>query len=101
MIYFLYTLVLYILKYNILLVCDNKERMDNTIICSLNCEGINRSKEFLSDILRIYKCDFICLQELCCLDETLHRVGSISTDQICLFVSSYSQGAEYWIKSDP
>ena len=43
--------------------------MDNTIICSLTCEGINRITEFLSDLLRIYKCDFLCLiQELLCLD---------------------------------
>ena len=38
-------------------------------MCSLNYEGLNRSKVFLSDVLKIYKCDFICLQELWCLDD--------------------------------
>ena len=54
--------------------------MDNTIICSVNCEGLNRSSVFLSSVLKTYKCDFLCLQELWLLDETLYRLGSISTE---------------------
>ena len=50
--------------------------MDNTIICSLNCEGLNRnsvflSRVFLSNVSKTYKCDFLCLQELWLLDETI------------------------------
>ena len=37
---------------------------------------------FLSSVLKTYKCDFLCLQELCLLDETLYRLGSISTEYI-------------------
>ena len=66
--------------------------MDNTIICSLNCEGINKSKEFLSELLRIYKCDFLCLQELWCLDETVYRLGSISTDYMYTTISGIHSG---------
>ena len=66
--------------------------MDNTIICSLNCEGINRSKEFMSELLRIYKCDFLCLQELWCLDETLYRLGSISTYYMFTAISGVDSG---------
>ena len=35
---------------------------------------------FLSSVLKTYKCDFLCLQELWLLDETLYRLGSISTE---------------------
>ena len=38
--------------------------MDNTIIYSVNCEGLNRISVFLSSVLKIYKCDLLCLQEL-------------------------------------
>ena len=61
-------------------------------IFSLNCEGINRSKEFLSELLRIYKCDFICLLELWCLDETLYRLGSIITDYMYMAISGVDTG---------
>ena len=67
--------------------------MDNAIICSLNCEGFIRSKEFLSDLLRIiYKCDFLCLQELWCLHETLYRLVSISTDYMYTAISAVDSG---------
>ena len=55
--------------------------IDKTIICSLNCEGLNRSSVFLSRVLKTYKCIFcFCLQELWLLDETLYKLGSISTE---------------------
>ena len=71
-------------------MCDKKEKMDNTLICSLDSEGINRSKLFLGDLLRIYKCDFLCLQEVWCLDVMLYRLGTISTDYMSTAI--YKEG---------
>ena len=52
----------------------------------------NRSKAFLSELLRIYKCDFLCLHELWCLDETLYRLGSISTDYMYTAIPGVDSG---------
>ena len=46
----------------------------------------------MSELLRIYKCDFLCLQELWCLDETLYRLGSISTDYMYTAISGVDSG---------
>ena len=59
-------------------MCFSSSIIDNTIICSVNCEGLNRRRVFLSSVLKTYKCDFLCLQELWLLDESLCRLGSIS-----------------------
>ena len=40
---------------------ENKT-MDNLIVCSLNCEGINRSKDFINNFLTDNACDILCLQ---------------------------------------
>ena len=61
--------------------------MENSIICSLNGEGLNRSSVFLGSVLKTYKCDFLCLQELWLLDETLYRLGSISTEYMYTSIS--------------
>ena len=42
--------------------------------------------------MRIYKRDFLCLQELWCLDETLYRLGSISTDYLHIAISGVGSG---------
>ena len=40
----------------------------------------------------IYKSDFLCLQELWCLDETLYRLGSICTDYRYTAISGVDSG---------
>ena len=42
--------------------------------------------------MRIYKCDFLCLQELWYLDETLYGLGSISTDYMYTAISGVDSG---------
>ena len=37
--------------------------------------------------MKTYKCDFLCLQELWLLDETLYRLGSISTEYMYTAIS--------------
>ena len=37
--------------------------MDNISIYSLNCEGVKRNIEYISDISRYTSCDILCLQE--------------------------------------
>ena len=63
--------------------------MDDTIICSVNYEGLNRSSVFLSSVLKTYKCDFVCLQKLWLFDETLYRLGHISTEYMYTRVRRY------------
>ena len=41
----------------------------------------------MSELLRIYKCDFLCLQVLWCIGETLYILGSISTDYMYTAIS--------------
>ena len=43
----------------------------------------------MSELFRIYTCNFLCLQELWCLDETLYRLGSISTDYMYTAISGH------------
>ena len=46
----------------------------------------------MSDVLKTYKCDFLCLQELWCLDETLYRLCSISIDYMYTAISGVDSG---------
>ena len=49
-----------------------------------------QKQSILGDVLKTYKCDFLCLQELWFLDETLYRLGSISTDYMYTVISVIS-----------
>ena len=58
---------------------ENKT-MDNLIVCSLNCEGINRSKDFINNFLTDNACDILCLQETWTIDSNINILGNIHND---------------------
>ena len=45
-------------------LCVSSSIMDNTIICSVNCEVLNRSSVFPSGVLKTYKCDFFMFHRI-------------------------------------
>ena len=49
------------------------QRKNNIIICSLNCEGIRRSSNYICDILKSTSCDILCLQETWTMDSNLEH----------------------------
>ena len=50
------------------------QRKNNIIICSLNCEGIRRSSDYICDILKSTSCDILCLQETWTMDSNLEHL---------------------------
>ena len=58
---------------------ENKT-IDNLIVCSLNCEGINRSKDFINNFLTDNACDILCLQETWTIDSNINILGNIHND---------------------
>ena len=50
------------------------------IVCSLNCEGINRSKDFINNFLTDNACDILCLQETWTIDSNINILGNIHND---------------------
>ena len=47
-------------------------------ISSLNCEGVSRSTDFISDFPSISSCDLMCLQETWLLDQNICKLGDIN-----------------------
>ena len=62
---------------------ENKT-IDNLIVCSLNCEGINHSKDFINNFLTDNACDILCLQETWTIDSNINILGNMSAIEICI-----------------
>ena len=58
---------------------ENKT-IDNVIVCSLNCEGINHSKDYSNNFLTDNSCDILCLQETWTIDSNINILGNIHND---------------------
>ena len=57
--------------------------MDNLLrIATFNCEGINRSRDYMHNYLNESSCDIVCLQETWHLDENTHLFNTINTDYL-------------------
>ena len=59
-------------------------KIDNIIVCSLNCEGINHSKDFINNLLTDNACDILCLQETWIIDSNINILGNIHNDFLFL-----------------
>ena len=57
------------------------------IICSLNCEGLNRSFDYISSFLQNNNCDILCVQELWILECNIKALGALSEDYLYTGIS--------------
>ena len=65
------------------------QRKNNIIICSLNCEGIRRSSNYICDILKSTSCDILCLQETWTMDSNLEYLFNIHSDYLFTCISGF------------
>ena len=70
---------------------ENKT-IDNLIGCSLNCEGINRSKDVINNFLMDNACDILCLQETWTIDFNI--LGNIHNDFLFTGISGVDHTVE-------
>ena len=70
--------------------------IDNLIVCSLNCEGNNRSKDFINNFLTDNACDILCLQETWTIDSNINILGNIHND--FLFTDRPQRGRFHFIQ---
>ena len=69
--------------------------MDNLLrIATFNCEGINRSRDYMHDYLNESSCDILCLQETWHLDENTHLFNTINTDYLYTAISGVDSRAK-------
>ena len=62
--------------------------MDNTFkIITYNCEGIKRTSDYLSQVVKSHSHDIVCLQETWLLDSTLCYLNTINDDYICTCIA--------------
>ena len=72
---------------------ENKT-IDNLIVCSLNCEGINRSKDFINNFLTDNACDILCLQETWAINSNINILGNIHNDFLFTGISGVDHTVE-------
>ena len=72
---------------------ENKT-IDNLIVCSLNCEGINRSKYFINNFLTDNAFDILCLQETWTIDSNINILGNIHNDFLFTGISGVDHTVE-------
>ena len=69
--------------------------MDNLLrIATFNCEGINRSRDYMHNYLNESSCDILCLQETWHLDENTHLFNTINTDYLYTAISGVDSRAK-------
>ncbi len=68
---------------------------NNTLnICSYNCEGVNRSSDYINDTLTNTNCDIMCLQETWLLDHNIGKLGDVHDDYLFNAKSGVDSNAE-------
>ena len=72
---------------------ENKT-IDNLIVCSLNCQGINRSKDFINNFLTDNACDILCLQETWTNYSNINILGNIHNDFLFTGISGVDHTVE-------
>ena len=63
------------------------EYINHLTICSLNCEGVRRSADYIRDLLDSTACDVLCLQETWHIDSNLGILSSIHNNYLCTCIS--------------
>ena len=72
---------------------ENKT-IDNVIVCSLNCEGINCTKDFINNFLMDNVCDILCLQETWTIDSNINIFGNIHKKNLFTGISGVDHTVE-------
>ena len=65
---------------------------DQLNICSLNCENIKRSSDFISSFLNSNNCDILCLQEVWLLQCNIKKLNTINDNHLYTGVSGGDDG---------
>ena len=56
-------------------IMENK--INNMVVCSLNCEGVRRSTDYIRNFLDSISCDALCFQETLTIDSNISTCSSI------------------------
>ena len=59
----------------------------NLVVCSLNCEGVRRSRDYIYHFLDTNNCDVLCLQETWTIDSNLGIFSNIHNDYLFTCIS--------------
>ena len=70
---------------------------DKLNICSLNCEGLNRSFDYISSFLQHDNCDILCVQELWILECNIKTLGALAEDYFYMCISGVGFKWEFFL----
>ena len=62
-------------------------KINNLVVCSLNCVGVRRSKDDIQNFLDSTSCDVLCLQETWIIDSNISMFSSINNNYLCTCIS--------------
>ena len=62
---------------------------DNLVVCSLNCEGLRRSRDYICHFLDTHNCNVLCLQETWTIVSNVGIFSNIHTDYLFTCISVY------------
>ena len=57
------------------------------MVCSLNCEGLRRSRDYIRNFLDSTSCDVLCLQETWTIDSNISMFSSIHNNYLFTCIS--------------
>ena len=67
---------------------------NNFMYCSLNCDGLSRSTDYINSFLSSNDCNILCLQETWLLESNLHKLGMVHSDYLYTGKSAVDQTKE-------
>ena len=66
-------------------IMENK--INNLVVCSLNCEGVRRSRDYIHNFLDSTSCDVLCLQETWTIASNISMFSSINNNYLFTCIS--------------
>ena len=66
-------------------IMENK--INNLVVCSLNCEGVHCSRDYIHNFLDSTSCDVLCLQETWTIDSNISMFSSIHNNYLFTCIS--------------
>ena len=59
----------------------------NLVVCSLNCEGVRRSIDYIKHFLDTNNCDVLCLQETWTIDSNFFFLSNNHNDYLFTYIA--------------
>ena len=75
-------------------------KINNLVVCCLNCGGLRRSRDYIRNFLDSTSCDVLCLQEPWTIDSNISMFSSIRNNYLFTCISGIDH-TTYIIKGRP